>query len=60
MTSDLILEMVEVVIAMARSQKDSDDVKQTLLDIADKAAQAVEDHMGEELDPLEIEAEDEV
>ena len=59
-TSDLILDMVELAISMAHAQTDHRDVKSTLLNIADKAAQAVEDHMGEELNPLEIEPEDEV
>ena len=60
MTSELILELVDLAISMAHAQHESGDVEQTLLDIADKASQAVEDHMGEELNPLEIEEEDPV
>jgi hypothetical protein len=61
MKSDLIFELVELAISLAHAELgDSGNVEQMLRDIAEKANQAVEDHTGEELDPLRIEAEDEV
>jgi hypothetical protein len=60
MTSDLIFELVELAISLAHAElgNDSGNVEQTLLDIREKADQALRDHTGEELDPSLIEAED--
>jgi hypothetical protein len=61
MKSDLIFELVELAISLAHAELgDSGNVEQMLKDIAEKADQAHRDYTGEELDPLEIEAEDEL
>jgi hypothetical protein len=65
MSVSLILQLVDVAIALAQSQTDGTaqqgaNVTNTLLVIIRKSVQAYEDHTGKPLDPLLIRAEDPV
>jgi len=59
MESDLIFELVELAISLARPELDSSDVEHTLIQIVQTGARAYEDHTGEKLDPFLITAENE-
>ena len=58
MNPNLIFDLLELAITLAHTQVDSGDPTETLLDIVQKAVQAYEDHTGNILDPLLINAED--
>ncbi len=60
MNSNLILNLVDLAIALAQNQLDVGDAKQALLGIVRKGVRAYEDHTGEPLDPLLIKAEEPV
>ena len=51
MNPTLIFELVELAITLAQAHMESDDVKDTLVDIITKAVQAYHEHTGEPLDP---------
>lgn len=58
MNTDLVLQLVELAIALAQSQLEGGELSHTLLDIIQKGVQAYEQHTGELLDPLRIQAEE--
>ena len=63
MNADIVLQLVEVAISLARSRADGtaeQDAKiaTTLITIVRSGAQAYKDHTGEALDPLLIKAEE--
>ena len=60
MNSELILRLVDTAISLARSQMDSDDAKQALIDIVQKGLRAYTEHTGEPLDQSLIKAEEPV
>ena len=60
MNPNLIVNLVDVAIALAQSQLDSGDAKQALLGIVQKGVRAYEDHTGEPLDLSLIKAEEPV
>ena len=57
MIANLIVNLVDLAIALAQSQLGSGDAKQALLGIAQKGVRAYEDHTGEPLDLSLIKAE---
>ena len=50
MNPNLIVNLVDLAIALAQSQLDSGDAKQALLGIVRKGVRAYEDHTGKPLD----------
>jgi hypothetical protein len=60
MNPQLVLDLVDVAISLARTQMDSGDAKQVLLAIVQKGATAYRDRIGEPLDPSLIKAEEPV
>ena len=60
MNPQLVLDLVDVAISLARTQMDSGDAKQALLAIVQKGAAAYRDHMGEPLDLSLIKTEEPV
>ncbi len=58
MNPNLIVNLVDVAIALAQSQLNSGDAKQALLGIVQKGVRAYEDHAGEPLDLALIKAEE--
>ena len=60
MNSNLIVNLVDVAIALAQNQLDSGDAKQALLGIVRQGVRVYEDHTGKPLDPLLIKAEEPV
>jgi hypothetical protein len=57
MNQNLILQLIEVAIALARSQLQPGDAANTLAGIVQRAVSAYEAHTGQPLDPLLIKAE---
>ena len=60
MNPNLIVNLVDLAIALAQSQLDSGDAKQALLGIVQKGVRGYEDHTGEPLDLSLIKAEEPV
>ena len=60
MNANLIVNLIDLAIALAQSQLDAGDAKQALVGIVRKGVRAYEDHTGEPLDPLLIQAEEPV
>jgi hypothetical protein len=57
MTKNLILQLIEVAIALARSQLQPGDAANTLAGIVQRGLSAYEAHTGQPLDPLLIKVE---
>ncbi len=57
MNPNLIAQLVQLAIYLAKTQLDGPDIKHALLDIIQTGVQAYEDHTGQPLDPLLIKAE---
>jgi len=60
MNADLVIELIDLAIAMAESQRSHTTVANTLLAIIQKAVHAYEGHTGETLNPLLIRPEGEI
>ncbi len=58
MNPQLVLDLVDVAISLARTQMNSGDAKQALVAIVQKGAAAYRDHLGEWLDPALIKPEE--
>jgi hypothetical protein len=60
MNPQLVLDLVDLAISLARTQMDSGDAKQALLGIVQKGATAYRDHVGKPIDLSLIKAEEPV
>ena len=57
MTQNLILQLIEVAVALAQSQLAPGDAANTLVSIVQRAVSAYETHVGQPLDPALIKPE---